>query len=126
MSYAGAVATYRKNAVLTASPEKIVQLLYEGAIRHLDRCLSALKDPATTHSAAVGESLGKALGIVSELRSCLDESRGGDVAVNLDRLYEFSIDQISQANILRQPGPVEAALRVMRTLKEGWDGIVSN
>ncbi len=126
MTYANAAATYRKNAILTASPEKLVQLLYEGAIRHLERSHSALRDPSITHTAEVGVCLGKAIGIVGELRSSLDREAGGEVAVNLDRLYEFSLDQISEANINRKPEHIEATLQVLRTLKEGWDGIIPN
>ncbi len=126
MSYTTAAATYRRNAILTASPEKIVQLLYEGAILHLERSHTALQDPTTTHSAQVGEALSKAIGIVGELRSSLDHQAGGDLARNLDRLYEFSVDEISQANISRTPEHVENTLQVLRTLKEGWDGIIPN
>ena len=126
MTYATAAAVYRRNAILTASPEKIVQMLYEGAIRHLERSHTALRDPAMTHSPEVGESLGKAIGIVGELRSSLDHEAGGELAANLDRLYEFSLEQISQANLSRNAEPVENSLRVLRTLKEGWDGIIPN
>ncbi len=126
MSYADVAATYRRNAVLTASPEKLIQLLYEGAIRHLERSHNALKDPSTTHSAAVGESLSKAIGIVGELRTALDHNAGGEVSVNLDRLYEFILAQMSEANLGRTPKTWEAALKVLRTLKEGWDGITPN
>jgi flagellar protein FliS len=126
MSYTAAAATYRRNAILTASPEKIIQMLYEGAIVHLERSHTALQDRTTTHSAQVGESLSKAIGIVSELRSCLDHEAGGDVAQNLDLLYEYSVDEISQANISRTPEHVEHTLHVLRTLKEGWDGIIPN
>src|SRR5437868_492416 len=101
MSYANAAATYRQNAVLTATPEKIVKLLYEGAIRHLERGRLFLSDPKTTHSAQAGEALGRALSIVAELRNTLDHKVGGEIASNLDRLYEYSEYQITQANISR-------------------------
>ena len=126
MTYANAAATYRKNAILTASPEKLVQMLYEGAIRHLERSHLALRDRSITHTAEVGISLSNAIGIVGELRSCLDHEAGGEVAVNLDRLYEFSLDQMSSANISRKPEHIEVTLQVLRTLKEGWDGIIPN
>ncbi len=127
MTYADAAATYRRNAILTASPEKIVQMLYEGAIRHLERSHSALRDdPSITNTAEVGVSLSKAIGIVGELRSSLDHHAGGEIEVNLDRLYQFSLDQISEANIHRKPEHIEATLQVLRTLKEGWDGIIPN
>ncbi len=124
MSYANAAATYRQNAILTASPEKIVKLLYEGAIRHLERSRLYLTDQKTTHSPQAGEALGRALSIIGELRSSLDHKVGGEISQNLDRLYEFSEFQITQANLTRTPQPIEQTLQVMRTLKEAWDAVV--
>jgi flagellin-specific chaperone FliS len=46
---------------------------------------------------------------------------GGKLAEDLDRLYEFSIDQITQSNSTRTAIGVTNALKVIRTLKEGWD-----
>ena len=124
MTYANAAAAYRENAILTASPEKIVVLLYEGAIRHLERTRLFLTDPKTTHSPQAGDSLGKALAIVAELRSALDHQVGGEISKNLERLYEFTEHQITQANLTRTAAPIESGLRVMRTLKEAWDVVV--
>jgi flagellar protein FliS len=121
MSYAHAAAAYQRNAVLTASPEKIVKMLYDGAIKNLERCRESLSDPVTARSPEVSASIGKALGIVGELRASLDMAVGGKIAQDLDRLYEFSIDQITQSNSTRTTAGVGNALRVLRTLKEGWD-----
>ncbi len=126
MSYANAAATYRRNAIMTATPEKIIKLLYEGAINNLEKSRLALNNPATTHSAEVGECLGKAFSIIGELRTSLDKEQGGEIAENLDSLYEFTMNQVSQANISRTAGEVEPTLRIMRTLKEGWDAVIPN
>lgn len=126
MSYAQAAATYQRNAVLTASPEKLVKLLYDGAIKHLEKSRIGLADTKTARSSEVGNALGRAMGILGELRASLDHAAGGQIARDLDRLYEFTLDQLSQANLNRTPSGVENALRVVRTLKEGWDGIVTN
>ena len=125
MTYAQAAATYQRNAVLTASPEKLVKLLYEGAIKHLEKSKLGLADAKTARSAEVGQSLSRAMGILGELRASLDHAAGGQVAKDLDRLYEFSLDQLSQANLTRSPAGVTSTLQVMRTLKEGWDGIIT-
>jgi flagellar protein FliS len=124
MSYAQAAATYQRNAILTASPEKLVKLLYDGAIKNLEQCKVALNDSTTSHSPEAGNSISKALGIVGELRASLDQAAGGQVARDLDRLYEFSLDQISQSNATRTTQGVENALQVLRTLKEGWDAVI--
>lgn len=124
MSYARAAATYQHNAVMTASPEKIVKLLYEGAIKRLEQARVGLQAAQTARSPEVGAALSKAIGIIGELRACLDHDAGGDIARDLDALYEFALDQVSQSNLERTPDGVLAALDVLRTLKEAWDGIV--
>ncbi len=124
MSYAQAAATYQRNAVLTASPEKLVKLLYDGAIKHLEKSRIGLADNKTARSQEVGQSLSRAMGILGELRASLDHAAGGQVARDLDRLYEFGLDQLSQSNLTRTESGVCNTLQVMRTLKEGWDGII--
>ncbi|MHC5064987.1 MAG: flagellar export chaperone FliS [Planctomycetota bacterium] len=124
MSQPNAAEIYRRNSILTASPEKLIKMLYDAAIRNLEISRMALSDPARTHSAEVGECLGKALSIIGELKTALDRERGGEIAENLDSLYEYSMDQVSQANINRSAEPVETTLQVLRTLKEGWDAVI--
>ncbi|MCK5942140.1 MAG: flagellar export chaperone FliS [Planctomycetes bacterium] len=124
MTYAQAAATYQRNAVMTASPEKLVKMLYDGAIKNLEKARAGLEDPTTARSQEVGNALSKAMGIIGELRASLDHAAGGDISRNLDSLYEFSLDQLSKANLQRDVDGVIATLQVVRTLKEGWDGIV--
>lgn len=119
-----AAAAYRRNAILTASPEKLVKMLYAGAITQMERARQALSEPARTHSADAGTALGKAISILGELRTSLDHEVGMQLSADLEQLYLFGIDQLSQANLERRPEPVEHALTVMRTLKEGWDAII--
>lgn len=125
MTYAQAAATYQRNAVLNATPEKLVKMLYDGAIKHLEKSRIGLSDQKTARSQEVGQSLGRAMGILGELRASLDHAAGGQIARDLDRLYEFGLDQLSQANLTRTPTGVNNALQVMRTLKEGWDGVIA-
>lgn len=125
MTYAQAAASYQRNAVLTASPEKLVKLLYDGAIRNLEKSKVGLSDSKTARSPEVGQSLSRAMGILGELRASLDHAAGGQIAKDLDRLYEFSLDQLSQANLTRTPNGVNNSLQVMRTLQEGWNGVIT-
>jgi flagellar protein FliS len=125
MSYAQAAATYQRNAILTASPEKLVKLLYEGAIKNLEKSRIGLTDQKTARSPEVGQALSRAMGILGELRASLDHAAGGQIARDLDRLYEFGLEQLSQANLTRTPNGVTNTLQVMRTLQEGWNGVIA-
>lgn len=124
MAYPRATVTRQRNAVLTASPEKLIKLLYDGAVEHLETSRAGLADGKTARSAGVGRSLSRAMGIIGELRASLDHAAGGEVSRDLDRLYEFTLDQLSQANLTRTPAGVNNALQVTTTLKEGWDAII--
>ena len=124
MAHPRAVAARTRNAALTATPEKLIKLLYDGAIKHLETSRAGLTDHKTARSAAVGRSLSRAMGILGELRASLDHAAGGDVSRDLDRLYEFALDQLSQANLTRTPAGVNHALQITCTLKEGWDAII--
>lgn len=123
MQYGNAADTYRRNQIMSASPEKLIVLLYDGAIQQLNRAKAGL-DGDSKQSADVGIALGKAMAILGELRSSLDLERGGEIAQNLDRLYDFCLDQVYTTNIERSADPIEPPIRVLRTLKEGWDAIV--
>ncbi len=124
MQYGNAAGAYQRNSILNASPEKLVVLMYDGAIQHLERARIGLRSPSQQYSSNVGMSLGKALAIISELRATLDHERGGEIAANLDRLYDYCVEQISATNIERRPDPIEAPIEVMKTLREGWNGVV--
>ena len=124
MSYTNVATNYRRNAILNASPEKLVILLYEGAIQKLERAKIQLGTPGQTHSPEVGENLGKAMAIIGELRASLDFEKGKDIARQLNGLYEFCIDQIHHANVQRIPEALQPTIKVMKTLKEAWDEIV--
>src|SRR5262249_25137828 len=124
MTHAHAAPTSQRNAILTASPDKLVKLLYEGAIKNLEQCRQQLSDPRTSRSGEAGASMSRAIGIVGELRASLDHAAGGAIAKDLDRLYDFAIGQITQSHPARKPERVGNRLEVLRTLKEGWDAVI--
>lgn len=107
---------------MTASKEKLVVLLYEAGIRELGRAATLLQEGQARSQ--IGESLGKAFSLVSELKAALNIKEGGEIATNLDQLYTFIQGRISTANRERVAEPVLEAKKVMLELKEGWDGIL--
>jgi flagellar secretion chaperone FliS len=124
MTYTQVAATYQRNAILNATPEKLIKLLYDGAIKNLERSRIGLTDSKTARSPEVGQALSRAMGILGELRASLDHAAGGEVARDLDRLYEFGLDQLGQSNLTRTPAGVTNTLKVMRTLQEGWNAVI--
>ncbi len=48
---------------------------------------------------------------------------GGDIAQNLDALYDFMIRQISLANVQNDPEPIDGVIDILREIKSAWDQI---
>ncbi|WP_245869147.1 flagellar export chaperone FliS, partial [Vibrio fujianensis] len=103
-----------------ASPHKIVQMLMAGAIERLIQGKAAMQQG---NIPVKGERLGKALDIIISLRSSLSMKDGGEIAQNLDMLYEFMITQISTANHKNDPQPIDDVIDIIREIKSAWDQI---
>lgn len=120
----GSLQAYKKVSVdsqLSAvSPHKIIQMLMVGAIERLIQGKAAMQQG---NIAIKGERLGKALDIIIALRSCLSMDDGGDIAKNLDQLYEFMISQITMANQSNEPKPIDDVIDIIREIKSAWDQI---
>ena len=120
-----AANAYLENAVMTASPAKIVKMLYDKLLQHLESARVELVDPQRRLGVAASASLSKALAIVAELRNALDFTADSDVPRNLDRIYDFVTQRLTEANIKRASAPVEEAVRALRPMKEAWDELVT-
>lgn len=108
---------YKQTSVQSASREKILLMLYEGAIRFMKQAILAIekKDIADR-----GMNIGRAFDIINELNNTLNHEAGGEIAANLEQLYMFVTEQLTKANATGQKKPLEDALKVMETLYAGW------
>lgn len=120
----GSLQAYKKVSVdsqlSAASPHKIVQMLMAGAIERLIQGKAAMQQG---NIPVKGERLGKALDIIISLRGCLSMDDGGDIARNLDQLYEFMISQITRANQSNETQPIDDVVDILREIKSAWDQI---
>lgn len=112
-----AYAKYKSTAVTSASPEKILLMLYEGAIKFTKLAIKAIDEK---NIAEKGQYIGRAFDIIIELNTTLDHKVGGEIAVQLEQLYIFMMDQYTKANITGSKEPLEANLKVLNNLYEGW------
>ncbi len=108
---------YRNMAVKTASPGQILIMLYEAAIQNVKKASDAIdkKDLATK-----GKFIGKAHDIINELAATLNFEVGGEVAVELERLYNFMGTQLVKANMENNKEPLASVQKCLETLLEGW------
>jgi flagellar protein FliS len=108
---------YKKTAVESASREQLLLMMYEGAIKYLKKAIIAIDEKDI---AGRGKNIGFAFDIVMELNNTLDHKVGGEIAANLEQLYIWMTNQLTQANISADKKKLEEVLKVMNTLYEGW------
>jgi flagellar secretion chaperone FliS len=108
---------YKKTQVETATPEKILILLYDGAIQYLNRAKVDLEqgNEQQFHSNLLGCEK-----IIVEFMNTLDMETGGSLAENLYRLYEYLYNTLVKAGISRKPEGVNEVLKHLNGLRETW------
>jgi flagellar protein FliS len=108
-----------ESEVSNASPHRLIQLLFEGALGRLAAAQGAIE---RGDLAAKGELLGKAISIVGGLRSSLDMS-AGELSERLDQLYEYINLKLLEASAQNNVDKVNEAIQLLKTVKSGWDEI---
>lgn len=121
MTPSGQLSTYQSTAVLTASPGRLVLLLMDSGVRHLDSAQAAfsIDDPADRFT-TVGSHLDRSTEIVRELRRSLNQDQGGELARHLEALYAFIEDRIFEANIRKNPEILAHCSRLLSVLRDSW------
>ena len=110
---------YRESAVLTATPEQLVVMLYDGANRFLTQSAIAMREG---RAGLAGEKLRRAEAIIDELLATLDMSVG-EIAERLQALYLFFKDHLMAARLGQDAAKVDEVARLMRELRSAWAGI---
>jgi flagellar protein FliS len=115
-------AAYQEVQVNSRSPLELVVMLYDGALSSLGQTREALvqRDLVTKRAA-----MSKALAIIGQLQSSLNMEEGREVAERLDSLYTYLTSRLVEANVNGDVAPIDEALRVMSTLRDGWAQIAT-
>lgn len=91
-----AYQSYQKNKYETASPHRLILMLYNGAVQYAMRAQRAIQSGDVKET---NQYIQKTQAILYELISSLNEKEGGELARNLKNLYLYIIDRLIQANI---------------------------
>jgi flagellar secretion chaperone FliS len=113
--------SYRKVAVQTASPGQLVLMLYDGAIRFLERGLTGFeyKDPLQFNQ-TINNNVIRAQAIIREMNARVDMEQGRDISENFRRLYNYFNSRLQHANFKKKKEPIEEVLAHLRVLRDGW------
>ena len=113
---------YETQKVLSASPMELILMLYDGGLRHLTQALAAFDcEDEIERMNGIHENLLRAQDFITELACALDVERGGELALQLNRLYEFMLHHLAQANTHKQRKPVEEVRRMLSDLRDSWE-----
>ena len=106
--------------VAEASPHRLIQMLMEGGLERMAQAQGAMM---RAQAPLKGELISKSIAIIGGLREALDPTQGGEIAMNLDRLYEYMIARLIEANKVNDPALVNEVAGLLREVKSGWDAI---
>jgi flagellar protein FliS len=114
--YANPYEQYRNAQIETASPDRLLLMLYDGAIRFLGQAREALSHNEIEKA---NHLINRVQDIIAELMSTLN-FEVGEVSHNLFRLYEYMNYRLVEANLKKDPAPTEEVERMLRDLREAW------
>lgn len=101
-----------------ASPHQLIQLLFDALEAALNAAKGAMQRGEIEEK---GLQIGKAVRILEEgLKASLNFNQGSDIAQNLASLYDYSITQITMANLRNDPSLIDAAQQVIIPVAQAW------
>lgn len=117
----GRPQAYRESAVLTASPEQLVVMLYDGALRFLRQAEVAFAEQAWQHG---GDRMSRAEAIVDELLATLN-MEAGELADRLQAIYVFCKKTLIEARLQQESAKIRSVIRLLSDLREAWDQLAN-
>ncbi len=106
---------YTQSAILTSSPEKLIQMLYERAVEMINMAISKAENTEMRNSYLV-----RAEEIVFYLNSILDMEKGGEISKNLRALYDFIYRQLVDGNINVDIEKLKLTRDLLQELLDTW------
>ncbi len=112
---------YLRSKVMTATPAELTLMLYEGAIKFVNKAIMSIEkdDVMGAHN-----NLMKTQRIIEELRASLDHKY--PVAKEFDTVYEYILRRLVEANIKKDKDILEEVLEHLRTMCDTWKEVMKN
>ncbi len=114
-------ATYQSVQITTTDRGRLLLMMYEGAIKFLKQARSGLETGDITKFC---KYLSKGQAIVAELMNTLDFEKGGKIARDLDRLYDFMLFYLTEANLHRDGKRITRVIGLIETIYSAYKEII--
>lgn len=121
----GALRQYQNTAVIDAAsadipPQQLIAMLLSGALERLNTARGCILGGDLQRKAPL---IASASAIIEHLRLCLDRQAGGEIARNLDALYDYMGRRLLRANLDNDAAGVDEVAGLLRTIKAAWDDV---
>ena len=114
-------ATYQNVQITTTDRGRLLLMMYEGAIKFLKQSKAGLEEKDI---AKFCRFLSKGQAIIAELMNTLDFEKGGSIARDLDRLYDFMLFYLSEANLYRDGDRVTKVIELVEIIYSAYREII--
>jgi flagellar protein FliS len=108
---------YLENQIATASPEKLLIMFYDGAIRFTNQAILAIAEKNIEQR---NYAINKATAIITELSTTLDHEIGGNISQDLAALYAYMNKELNMANVRNQDKGLKIVHKMLSELRETW------
>jgi len=115
MSSLDAYNTYKMNAIMTASPEELTLMLYNGLVKFIMMAQKAIEDKDIQKA---HDSIIRAQRIIEEFQATLDMQY--ELSKGLMMMYDYMHDRLIDANIKKDISILDEVLRYAKDLRDTW------
>jgi flagellar protein FliS len=114
---------YRQTQVTTVDKGRLIIILYEGAIKFIREAIAA---QAAGDIPTKATCINRTLDIINELNQSLNMQEGGEIAVNLRRIYKFWNEHLLRAKVSRDGNGLSEVEGMMVSLAQAWEVVCND
>ncbi|PKK91997.1 MAG: flagellar export chaperone FliS [Candidatus Wallbacteria bacterium HGW-Wallbacteria-1] len=122
MYYSNKVNNYKQTQITTASPGRLVILMYDGCIRFLNQAKAGIREKRLDMA---NNNIVRTQKILNELSLVLDMEKGGEIAKNLWRLYDYMVYRLIDINIKKDEEAIDEIIVMLEQLRDAWTQVIS-